>query len=292
MEDATTQNGGASTASPSQDAPLLEITYFTDPLCCWSWGFEPQLRRLRYGFAGRIAWRTCLVGMIPNWETFGDPLNDIHRPAQMGPLWIQAATMTGMPSEAQIWVGDPPASSWPASLAVRTAGLQSGQAADLYQRLARHALMVEGRNIARDDVLLELSGHLARHRADLFDADRFRREYGSADARAALEDDVKETRYRRVGRFPCLRFRRSGVEPAWLVGWRPMKPLLDALIAFAPDIGEERRPSSAAAYTSYWGSVMPRETAVALDEVSDANLLAQEPEAGSFSSASDGSPAM
>ena len=71
-----------------------------------------------------------------------------------------------------------------------------------------------------------------------------------------------------------------------------MKPLLDALIAFAPDIGEERRPSSAAAYTSYWGSVMPRETAVALDEVSDANLLAQEPEAGSFSSASDGSPAM
>ncbi len=288
MEETTIERQDATSTGTSADAPVLEITYFTDPLCCWSWGFEPQLRRLRYGFAGRIAWRTCLVGMIPDWESFGDPLNDIHRPVQMGPLWIQAGTMTGMPSEARIWVGDPPASSWPASIAIRTAGLQSAQAADLYLRRVRVAVMTESRNIARDDVLLELSDDIQRERPDVFDGARFRREYGSAAARAALEDDVKETRYRRVGRFPSLRFRRSGADPAWLVGWRPMEPLLQALNGFAPEIGKERRPQSPQDYASYWGGITPREAAVAFDRRSDNDLSPREPVGGPFSSASTG----
>lgn len=291
MEDTTAAREVASRFASSRASPILEITYFTDPLCCWSWGFEPQLRRLRYGFAGRIAWRTCLVGMIADWDSFSDPLNDIHRPVQMGPLWVQAATVTGMPSKPDVWVGDPPSSSWPSCLAVRAAGLQSPQAADLYLRLVRRAAMAEGRNVAREDVLLHLARELGARCPELFDADRLARELASPAARAALEDDVRETRFRRVGRFPCLRLRRPGADPAWLLGWRPVKPLLDALYEFAPAIGRERRPSSPAAYEAYWGEVTARETAVAIEPVAEANLQVQGLDPDSCSSSSQSYPA-
>ncbi len=235
MDDSSLEAGAAGAeAAPS---PIVEISYFTDPLCCWSWGFEPQLRRLRYGFAGRIAWRLRMGGMIGDWAAFSDPLNDVSRPVQMGPLWIQAGTITHMPVEPAVWVHDPPASSWPSCLAVKAAGLQSASAADLYLRRLREALFVGGRNISREDVLIEVARDLGDSRPDLFDAERFRGDLGGAEAPAALEEDVREARFRGIGRFPCLGLRRKGADPAWLIGWRPYALLLDAVRFYAPDLG-------------------------------------------------------
>lgn len=264
-----TESGSQSpgTAAPSRGAePILAISYFTDPLCCWSWGYEPQIRRLRHGFAGRIAWRIRMAGMIGDWNGFSDPLNDVHRPPQMGPLWIQAGTITGMPVEPTVWVRDPPASSWPSCRAVKAAGLQSPAAADVYLRRIREAVMIGGLNIAREDVLVAVARRLAEDRPGLFDADRFVVDLAGREARAALEDDVRETRFHRVGRFPCLGLHRPGADPAWVVGWRPWAELLAALRGFAPDLGPERQPESGDAYSLYWGSVTAKEVAVALGE--------------------------
>ncbi|MBZ9768261.1 DsbA family protein [Mesorhizobium sp. CA6] len=82
----------------------------------------------------------------------------------MAPLCIQASAVTGMPVEPMIWVKDPPASSWPACVAVKAIGLQSPAAGDLYLRQVRRALMLEGRNVARDKVLVELARELAKAR--------------------------------------------------------------------------------------------------------------------------------
>ncbi|TPL75232.1 DsbA family protein [Mesorhizobium sp. B2-3-13] len=249
-------------ASPEprpNNTPVLEISYFTDPLCCWSWGFEPQLRRLRYGFAGRIALRLRLGGMIGSWDRFSDPLNDVHRPAQMGPIWIQAARITGMPFEPTIWARDPPASSWPSCLAVKAAGLQSAAAADLYLRRIREAVMVEGRNIAKEEVLADIAHELAKARPDLLEPKRLELDATGAEARAALEEDVREARFRGVGRFPCLSLSRPGADRAWIVGWLPWDELLARLLAYAPDVGAAREPPSAEAYTLYWGGMTPRE---------------------------------
>ena len=252
-------------APPRAAPPVLEITVFTDPLCCWSWGFEPQLRRLRYGFAGRIAWRVRLCGMIGDWKVFSDPLNDIHRPVQMGPLWLEAATLTGMPMEPALWVHDAPASSWPACLAVKAAGLQSPAAGDLYLRRLREALMIAGRNVARQDVLRGVALDLAVERPDLLDVARFERDLAGPEARAALEEDVREARFRGVQRYPCLGLRRSGAAPSWIVGWRPWPVLAAAITAAVPDLGPERRPASAKDYARYWGGATQRETEVAVD---------------------------
>ena len=242
-------------------APLLEIEYFTDPLCCWSWGFEPQLRRLRFGFAGRLAWRLRTPGMIGNWGHFDDPINSVHRPSQMGPLWIQAGTITGMPIDAMLWVEEPPASSWPSCLAVKAAGLQSPGAADLFLRRLREAVMIEGRNIAREGVLLEVAREVQESRPELFDSDRFGKALAGADVRAAFEDDLREGRYRGIARYPCLVMRRSGAPAEALVGWRPYGALLHAIRAYAPELGQERRVERAELYRRYWGGATDREIA-------------------------------
>ncbi|MDW6021543.1 DsbA family protein [Mesorhizobium sp. BAC0120] len=243
--------------------PALEISYFTDPLCCWSWGFEPQLRRLRYAFAGRIALRLRMGGMIGDWNGFSDPLNDIHRPAQMGPLWIQAGTITGMAAEPTVWVHDAPASSWPSCLAVKAAGLQLPAAADLYLRRVREAVMIQGRNVARHDVLIDIAQSLAQERPDLIDAELFERDFAGREARTALEEDVREARFRGVRRFPCLGLSRSGAEPVWLVGWRPWEALVAAVRDCAPNLGAERKPANPDAYALYWAGVLEPEVAVA-----------------------------
>ncbi len=265
MTDRTVERGPEAAEPVRAATPLLEIEYFTDPLCCWSWGLEPQLRRLRFGFAGRIAWRLRMGGMIGNWEQFDDPINSVHRPSQMGPLWIQAGAVTGMPIDAMLWVEDPPASSWPACVAVRAAALQSPAAGDLLLRRIREAVMIDGRNISRQEVLSEIAGDLADSRPDLIDSERFEAAFAGGAARAAFEDDVREARYQGIARYPCLVMRRSGAPPKSLVGWRPGGALLDAVRAYAPELGRERQVEDAEAYRRYWSGATDREIAEAID---------------------------
>lgn len=90
---------------PPSITTLVEIEYFTDPLCCWSWGLEPQWRRLRFEFGTQLSWRYRMGGMIPDWDSYQDPINSINRRSQMAPLWYQARELSGMPLRRSPLVG-------------------------------------------------------------------------------------------------------------------------------------------------------------------------------------------
>jgi predicted DsbA family dithiol-disulfide isomerase len=164
-----------------------------------------------------------------------------------------------MPIEPHLWMTDPPASSWPSCLAVKAAELQSPAAADLYLRRVRETAMVEGRNIARPEVLLDVAAATEADRPDLFDAGAFAADLDGREAWRAFQEDRKEARFRGVGRFPCLMIQPAGAPPVFLVGWRPYPDLQQAVAAAAPDIGPERRPGSAEAYRTYWARLSERE---------------------------------
>src|SRR4051794_10923157 len=78
-------------------ADRVEISYYTDPLCCWSWAFEPQWRKLKFEYEGKISWRYCMSGLIPSWNDYNDPMHSVSRPIQMGPVWMHAMELSGMP---------------------------------------------------------------------------------------------------------------------------------------------------------------------------------------------------
>lgn len=265
--------------------PAVDVIYYTDPLCSWSWAFEPVWRRLRYELGDQLAWRYRMGGMIPDWRHYADPLNDVASPAHVGPQWLEVSRLSGMPIEPRIWHDDPPASSYPACLAVKAAELQGRGAGERYLRRAREAVMLEQRNIARRSVLLELAEELSgtggRDAAggEALDVEAFSRALDDGDALAALRADLQDVKYREIGRFPTLVVRGREARGVVIVGYRPYAVLLEAVRQVAGTSLAIGAPApTAAKYAAFWRSVTGRLTAREIAAVCGAGADASTPD--------------
>src|SRR3954467_779915 len=96
-----------STPPQKQGGQLINIVYYTDPLCCWSWAMEKELEQLEKEWPGTIHRRYLNGGVLPRWKHFVDNQNSILRPAQMGPLWMHASEQFKLNLAYKIWVEDP-----------------------------------------------------------------------------------------------------------------------------------------------------------------------------------------
>lgn len=250
------------------EGPVVFIEYYTDPLCSWSWAFEAQWRRLCYEYAGQLGWRYRMGGLLADWQSYADPFNDIHKPAQMGPQWFQVSDISGMPLDDRLWRIDPPDSSYPACLAVKAAERQGMEVAERYLRRLREAALLECRNIARQDVLFTLAQETAEQSSrHPFDPERFRADFAAPEVVEAFRQDLRDAAYSDIGRFPTLILHRRGASSIMLVGYRPYEALLAALKHLAPDLlpgPEMSREDLAIAYVSHWGRVIARELAEAI----------------------------
>lgn len=237
----------------------IQITYYSDPLCCWSWAFEPQWRKLRFDFRGKIKWRYRMGGMLSGWDSFDDPMNSVSRPLQMGPVWLEAKHISGMPMEDKIWYNDPPASSYPACAAVKCAGLQSPEAEEWYLRRTREAIMIHGKNIARQEVLLEVAETLAAHKPQLFNSGQFRKDLGGGAGNEAFRQDLQEVRYHGIGRYPTLTIQKPGAAGVIITGYRPYEVLLEAVKQVEPELQPTQQDPDPEAFQAYWGALTERE---------------------------------
>ena len=113
----------------------VELRYYTDPACAWSWGTEPQLRHLLWAFGDAISPRWVMAGMARNLE------GDDHA-AQLE-LWLDVAAQTQMPCDPRLWLGNPISSTYPACQAVVAAREQGQEAAARYLRRLREGLFCE-----------------------------------------------------------------------------------------------------------------------------------------------------
>jgi putative protein-disulfide isomerase len=253
----------------SQDVaagPDVEVTYYTDPLCPWSWAFEPQWRRLRFEYGDRIARRFVMGGMIPDWRSFHDPINSVHNPSQMAAQCYEAGRTTGMPFDERIWHEGPPTSSYPSCLAVKAADRQGPDAGEAYLRRLREAVMTDRRDIARGEVLLAIADELAADPPPgvAFEAGRFREDLIAPEAAAAFQEDLREIRYRDIRRFPTLAFRAGDGPGIALVGYRPYAIIRNVLAQLGPELIPDRTATDAVVYVARWGRASVREVAEAL----------------------------
>lgn len=241
-------------------AGRVEITFYTDPLCCWSWAFEPQWRRLQYEFHNTIICRYVMGGLLPQWKNFNDPLYSVSRPMQMGPVWYEASTTSGMKIYDRIWVENPPASSYPACIAVKCAELQSHMAGVGYLRMVREAVMLHGKNIAEQSVLTDIARNLAGNCPNLLNVDRFLYDLTASDNGIdAFRTDLNEVQNRNISRFPTLIMRSADKPSIMITGYRPYPVLLDAIKQMYPSFTSLQKPASEEAYIKYWGNITQRE---------------------------------
>jgi predicted DsbA family dithiol-disulfide isomerase len=250
--------------------PAVFVEYYTDPLCSWSWAFEAQWRRLRYECAGRLGWRYHMGGLLPNWQSYDDPFNDIGSPTQMGPQWLHVSELSGTPLDGHLWQRDPPASSYPACIAVKAAQCQGQAVEESYLRRLREAVMLEQRNIARQDILLEVAQQTARAapKKPSLDLDRFSADLNMPQTMEAFRQDLREAAYHGIGRFPTLIVRCFDGHGIVLVGYRPYDVLKAALEHLVPDLLQRSEISCkdlVVDYVTHWQRVTAHEVAEIFD---------------------------
>jgi len=207
----------------------VEISFYTDPLCCWSWVMQPQWKKLLEEFGDSLHVTYKMVGLLPSWSNFNDSTNSIRKPIQMGPEWMHARETSGVYIDDSIWITDPPASSFPACIAVKCVELQSREMAAVYLSLLQEAVMTKRLNITHTEVLLQQADDLNRRSPD-FNLFKFREDLFGETGKEAFRKDWQEVKYRNITRYPTLVFRAPGHNPVLVTGLQSYDSLKDNVL--------------------------------------------------------------
>jgi predicted DsbA family dithiol-disulfide isomerase len=165
---------------------LVELRYYTDPLCPWSWALEPALRKLLHEFGDSLRLTYVLGGMM---RAPSDPSTHIRAA-------LDAGARSGMPVDPRLWFEGPPSSSHPACIAVKAAAEQGDPGP--YLRRLREGFMCHRRKLDAGQALTEE----ARATPGV-DADRFRIDLASHGTLETFAADLE----RSAGvRLPALEF--------------------------------------------------------------------------------------
>ncbi len=218
---------------------MIDVTIYTDPLCCWSWAFEPQLQELKAHFGKLASWHYRMGGLLPSWKNFHDEINSVNRPVQMGPIWMHAGQIANMPIHHQLWMKDPPASSYPACIAVKCAQLQSPLYCEAFLDLLRQACMANGKNIATQFVLFDTAMQL-NTQDETFNVQQFKDDFYSDRGIEAFRADLELVKYYNINRFPTLIISYDG-KSIITSGYKHYTAILQAIETAFPESKVERQ---------------------------------------------------
>ncbi len=171
----------------------VQVRYYTDPACSWSWGAEPVLRRLMWEFDGQLDFAWVMGGLA---RRYGTGYRDEEGAIGSGPdcfadlmsHWLNVSGETGMPCDPRVWTENPVESTYPACIAVEAASEQGWEAGYRYLRRLREGLTIERRKLDNPRALLELAPGAG------LDTRRFEAALGSPAATEAFRAHVAEAR--------------------------------------------------------------------------------------------------
>jgi predicted DsbA family dithiol-disulfide isomerase len=158
----------------------VQVRFYTDPACPWSWAAEPALRRLMWEFEGGLEFVWVMGGLARSYER-ANLLDVVSQ-------WLEDADAGGMPCDPRIWTKNPLDSTYPACRAVKAAAEQGRDAEYRYLRTLREGIMCELRKLDNDDSLID-----AANRAGI-DTQRFAADLRSDASAEAFDADLEEVR--------------------------------------------------------------------------------------------------
>jgi len=191
-------------------AVIVEV--FMDPLSSSFWGASPVLRRLELEFGALVEIKYRTSGMLISWEDF--ELDGVSKPEHMAAYWQREAFEYKMPMDTQLWLENPPHSSFPASIAYKAAQLQNKLLADKFLRRMQEMLFVEGRNIAEWKIIKRAAKDVG------LDLEVLLLQYNNGDGLKAFAEDQKRARQECVTQYPTIHLHTEGgdvriVEPGF-----------------------------------------------------------------------------
>lgn len=170
-----------------------EVRFYTDPVCPWSWGAEPALRRLLWEFSGELEFVWVMGGLA---RRYGRGYEDTDGGIGRGPdcfadlisHWLAVTAQTEMPSDPRIWTENPLSSTYPACQAVKAAAEQGWEAGYRYLRRLREGVMLGRRRLDHVEALLAEAGPAG------LDRERFEIDLRSHAITEAFGADLEEVR--------------------------------------------------------------------------------------------------
>lgn len=177
----------------------LELLYFTDPLCSACYIFDEAFNRFVNEHRKDFNLNIYMGGMVPNKDSFYDPGNGINSVADVATHWQEMGEQFDKKINVSVWSNDPMESSYPPSIAIKAAQLQSKYKGELLSILLKKALFENGENIEREDVLQKYALE-ANLNLDLFNSSRL------GKAQEMFYDDLTYGQSLGVAGFPTLIF--------------------------------------------------------------------------------------
>jgi predicted DsbA family dithiol-disulfide isomerase len=179
----------------------LEIYMFVDPLCPECWALEPIIKKLQIEYGRFFTLRHIISGNLATLN-----ITKRKRPEKLAQAWEQTAGRTGMSCDGDIWLKNPIATPYTASLAIKSAELQGRRAGLLYLRKLQEQLFIESQNVSDKTMLINIAEQVG------LDVEEFKKDLHSQSSAKALQCDLKITAEMEVQEIPTLAFFSEDVE--------------------------------------------------------------------------------
>lgn len=250
------------TAQIKTGAKPIKIIYYTDPICSSCWGIEPQLRKLKLEYGEYIDIDYRMGGLLPDWSYNS---GGISKPSDVAHHWKEVSKYYEMPIEGDVWLTDPLHSSYPPSIAMKAAQMQSKEKALVFMRKLRERVFLDNKNITRWDVIQEAATYAG------LDTAKLKQDY-EGPAKKLFEEDLDYARSLGVRGFPTLFVSTADKQPVTIYGFRPYDVFENALRQLLPDAKKATIDTNPLSIFSHYPTLTIKEYAV-LVETTNAHAI-------------------
>ncbi len=209
---------------------IINIVYFTDPICSTCWIIQPMLRKLQLEYGNYINIEYRMGGLLPEWEEYGK--GKINSPSDAAKHWEEVCEEHDMPLDGDIWIEDPLNSSYPPSIAFKAAQMQDTDKAILFLRRIKEMVFLEKKNIIKWEFLEKaaLSAGL--------DSARLLRDF-EGKAQELFRIDLEMAKQLGVTGFPTLFFSNCSEKKFTIKGFQPYTKFEEVISHLVPTIKKE-----------------------------------------------------
>lgn len=208
----------------------IELYYVTDPICSHCWALEPVLRKFVHQYGHYFNMHTLMGGLLEKWgDGPVDPANGINGPSDVAGHWREVGELSRMPIDGTVWYDNPISSSFIPSRVYKVIQEKHPEFANTFLRRAREELFAFNKNIAQDDVLIDIVNSVG------LDGEEIVTQSKLVEADTKLHEDFQLVRQLGVRGFPTIVMMNEEQKGVRIVGARTLEDYANGLQRLLPD---------------------------------------------------------
>ena len=213
----------------SKPQKTVELYYVTDPICSHCWALEPVLRKFVDQYGHYFNMHTLMGGLLEKWGGFADVSNGISGPEDVAGHWREVGEHSRMPIDGTVWYDNPIESSFIPSRVFKVIQEKSPELANTFLRRAREELFAFNKNIAQDEILINLVNQVG------LDGEEIVHQSKLPEANTSLQEDFQLVRKLGVRGFPTIVMVNEEQQGVRIVGARTLEDYTNALQQLLPE---------------------------------------------------------